>query len=48
MSPNTFVWPTGISDQDPAPRVRPLVFNHRASSSPYSTTPNTQSVPASR
>ena len=27
MSENEVVWPTGMSDQDPAARERPLVFN---------------------
>jgi hypothetical protein len=27
MSANEVVWPTGMSDQDPAARDRPLVFN---------------------
>jgi hypothetical protein len=27
MSANDVVWPTGMSDQDPAARDRPLVFN---------------------
>jgi hypothetical protein len=27
MSANEVVWPTGMSDQDPAARARPLVFN---------------------
>ena len=27
MSANDVVWPTGMSDQDPAARERPLVFN---------------------
>jgi hypothetical protein len=29
MSANEVVWPTGMSDQDPAARDRPLVFNPR-------------------
>ena len=27
MKANEVVWPTGMSDQDPAARERPLVFN---------------------
>jgi hypothetical protein len=27
MNENEVVWPTGMSDQDPAARDRPLVFN---------------------
>jgi hypothetical protein len=27
MSEDDVVWPTGMSDQDPAARERPLVFN---------------------
>jgi hypothetical protein len=27
MSEDEVVWPAGMSDQDPAARVRPLVFN---------------------
>jgi hypothetical protein len=29
MSANDVVWPTGMSDQDPAARERPLFFNPR-------------------
>ena len=29
MSENEVVWPTGMSDQDPTARARPLVFNPR-------------------
>ena len=29
MSEDEVVWPTGMSDQDPAARARPLVFNPR-------------------
>jgi hypothetical protein len=33
MDEREVAWPTGMSDQDPAARDRPLVFNPKASSS---------------